>query len=188
MRRVLPGRQQPALVAALLEHANAFLCPCPSAAHKTSHHSCSSQMHTDAFSLCICLSVSTCIPISLSSHTAGRCRNACSASRWNKYRNCLLFPQLYEGLVMHKTSDNSSIVLDDVCGCVTEMESKPTNKTSLILSPETSRFASADPNEQNTPVNTEAPGSDGILGKNARGVPHIFYLYKQKASALIHID
>lgn len=81
MRRALPGRQQSALVAALLEHANAFSSPCPSAAHKTSHHSCSSQMHTDAFSLCICLSVPTCLPISLSSRTAGRCRSACSVIR-----------------------------------------------------------------------------------------------------------
>lgn len=31
----------------------------------------------------------------------------------NKSRNCLIFPYLYDGLVMHKT-DNSSIVLDDV--------------------------------------------------------------------------
>lgn len=98
MRRALPGRQQSALVAALLEHANAFSSPCPSAAHKTSHHSCSSQMHTDAFSLCICLSVPTCLPISLSSRTAGRCRSACSVIRCTFlafFGNILtLFPRL----------------------------------------------------------------------------------------------
>lgn len=74
---------------------------------------------------------------------------------------------------MHKISDNSSIVLEDVCGRVTEVENKPTNKTSLIVLTETSRFESADQNDWNSPVNTETPGSDGISGKNARGVPYI---------------
>ena len=52
-----------------------------------------------------------------------------------------------------------------------------TNKTSLIVSPEMSRFNSADPTELNSPVNKEAPGFDWILGKNTWRVSYPWTKY-----------